>query len=124
MLLRPSGHAVNATRDCEIILSARKQTISFEETVNYLWGALSTEDFKTLQIGIAGSSPRWVASLQPHHPPRASAASKIPTLTHLMPTRRRSTIRLFFTFSANVAHSASAGSLTPLSRQHSSKRLI
>ena len=29
---------------------------------------MSTEDFKTLEIGIEGSSPRWVANRHPHHP--------------------------------------------------------
>ncbi len=69
--------------------------------------------------------PPVVASLQPHHPARAMAEQHQPGPNPLQsgaPARRSA--RLFFTFSAKVTHSVPAGSLTPLSRQLSSNRLI
>src|ERR1035438_4516644 len=63
------------------LLSARLQTISIEETVNYLDAPLSTKDFRDTQIIGEGSNRRWVASLQPHHPASPRAASNNPTPT-------------------------------------------
>src|ERR1017187_10054348 len=106
------------------LLSARLQTISIEETVNYLDALLSTKDFRGTQIIGEGSNRRWVASLQPHHPASPSAASNNPTPTPLVRAPPPSTARLFLTFSAKATHSMPAGSPPPLFRQLSSKRFI
>jgi hypothetical protein len=106
------------------ISSARLQTISIEETVNYLDGALSTQDFRLRKFRDPGKRLWCIANLHPHHPASAKIVRITITANHLSRILRCGVFRLFFTFSAKAAQSFAVGSRSPLSRQLSSKRLI
>ena len=76
---------MNAARGGKFILSARLQTISIEETVNYLDAPLSTQEFISIQTMGHGKHPPMRPSLQPHHPASASSTSNTPNATRRNP---------------------------------------